>query len=365
MENKQQTTALAKSGKSELAVLLESRKEALAQVLPKHITADRMTKVALLCVNENALLKKCTPASVFTAVMQSAETGLELGSAMGHAYLVPYYNGQEKRYEAKFIPGYKGLLDLVRRSGLVKDVQVELRYEKDGWEREGGLEPKFRHVPFEGAERGKEKGAYCIIRFKDGGTQATYMTTAEINAIRDGVLAKQKNVAKSPWTTNWGEMAKKTVVRRACKTAPVSREVAVALSQMDEADTKKLDVGALDTLDFAMPQDEQPDEAPAHDAETGEVVEGELVQPEEDKKPAAAAPPQVSVALKKALESIEKAKKEGDKKRLADSAAFIKEALQGEEHTVALNAYKAAKAELDAKTAKIEQALNNEPPAEG
>jgi recombination protein RecT len=349
-------TAIVK--KSELAQLLESRREALSQVLPKHITPDRMVKVALLCVNENPALKRCTPASVFQAVLQSAETGLELGSAMGHAYLVPY--GQD----AKFIPGYRGLLDLVRRSGTVKDIQLELVYTKDLFEREGGFEPKFRHVPVDG-DRGEIRGAYCVMRFKDGGTQATWMTKKEIDAIRDVVLAKQRGRSDSPWSAHYGQMALKTVVRRACKIAPVSREVAMAVAADEEADQHGYHAGAMESLDFSTP--EEP--AAKIDEKTG-IVEGSVV-PEDapvvaseppPTSPAPAKPngkvkitdipgdtsvPQVSAALKKALDSIAKARSEHDSKRLADTAVFVKEALKGEEHTQALAAYKQAKAEVD------------------
>ena len=340
-EEKKPTTA-AITKKSELAILLESRKEVLAQVLPKHITADRMIKVALLCTIQNPALKRCTPASVFQAVMQSAETGLELGSALGHAYLIPYGS------EAKFIPGYRGLVDLVRRSGTVKDLQVEIVYAKDVFEREGGFDPKFRHVPAEG-DRGAPRGAYCIFTFKDGGHQATWMTTSEINAIRDVVLAKQRNAKDSPWNTAWGEMAKKTVIRRACKIAPVSREVADAVEAADAADKGGYheNIGGSEAFDFTAP------EAPAekHDEKTGEVVEGQVVAEGQttngsklkvtDEQPAADDP------LAKAMVMIDGAK---SLDALAKVAVWLKETLRGEQHTKALNLYKLRRIALDKAT---------------
>jgi len=355
MENAKPTTAIQKAQKSELAQLLEARQASLAQVLPKHITPERMVKVALLCCNQTPALKKCTPESVFLAVLQSAETGLELGSALGHAYLIPYGT------EAKFMPGYKGLVDLVRRSGTVKDIQVEIVFAKDEFIREGGFEPKFKHVPAEG-DRGAPRGAYCIFTFKDGGHQATYMTTAEINAIRDVVLSKQRG--DSPWKNHWSEMAKKTVVRRACKLAPVSREVADAIAAADEGDKHGYhEGGSLNALDFTIPDaPEKPQkQAEPHNPETGEVIDTNVVidakteggsrlkmtdQPEDE---IMGRTPQVSAALKKALASIEQAKKDHDSKRLADTAVYIKESLKGDEHTQALAAYKAAKPEVEAR----------------
>jgi recombination protein RecT len=347
------TKAIVK--KSEIGALLDSRREALAQVLPKHITAERMTKVALLCINENAALRKCTPASLFAAVMQSAETGLELGSALGHAYLVPYGN------DAKFIPGYRGLLDLVRRSGTVKDVQLELVYTKDVFEREGGFEPKFRHVPSEG-DRGDIRGAYCIFRFKDGGCQATYMTKKEIDAIRDGSKAR----GSSPWTQHYGQMALKTVVRRACKTAPVSREVAIALGELDSADKhgySEHPSAMADVLEFSQPEADEPKVDPKTGIVEGEViheVEGKIVEAaggkvkiqdvegEYDLTPTPK-PEGDSALLKSALKSIAEARKAKDAKRLGEAALFVKDNLKGDEHTRALAAYKEAKVEVEAR----------------
>jgi recombination protein RecT len=276
------------------------------------------------------------------SVMQSAEVGLELGSALGHAYLVPFRN-QDGQWEAKFIPGYKGLIHLVRQSGTVKDLQCELVYEKDVFEREYGFEPKFRHVPADG-ERGKMRGAYAIFRYKDGGQQAAYMTKAEIDLIKARALATKKNVAKSPWTTDEGEQQKKTVVKRLCKLAPVSREVSTAIAQDDDAEERRLDTSALDGLDFSTPGEEA-SSAPAevHNPVTGEVVDGEMVAKKEETPPA----DKTSVALKNALKSIARARETKDTKLLGDTASVIKEDLKGDEHTKALEEWRKVKLEID------------------
>lgn len=73
-------------------VLSPGFKKQLATALPKHLTADRMARIALTEIRKNPALLKTQPESFMGAVMQAAQLGIELGSALGHAYLVPYGN---------------------------------------------------------------------------------------------------------------------------------------------------------------------------------------------------------------------------------------------------------------------------------
>lgn len=94
-------------------VLSDQFKKQLALAVPKHLSADRMARIAATEVRKTPALLNTTPASFLGAVMQSAQLGLEPGSALGQAYLVPYGN------QCQLILGYRGMIDLARRSGQV------------------------------------------------------------------------------------------------------------------------------------------------------------------------------------------------------------------------------------------------------
>ena len=88
-----ESTAIATKPKT-LQGVLESMKTEIARCLPKHITADRMTRVALTEVRKNPKLGLCDQASFLGAIMQCSQMGLEPGGVLGHAYLLPFDNNK-------------------------------------------------------------------------------------------------------------------------------------------------------------------------------------------------------------------------------------------------------------------------------
>lgn len=91
------------------ALLKQSMAE-IDRALPKHMTAERMTRIALTCFRMNPALATCDPRSVIAAVMVAAQMGLEPGVG-GQCYLIPY------KSECTLVPGWQGLVDLVSRAG--------------------------------------------------------------------------------------------------------------------------------------------------------------------------------------------------------------------------------------------------------
>src|SRR5690242_16201396 len=116
-ENIVQHQAVAKP-KNSIQLFLESRRDLIAQVAPRHLSVDRLLKVALLARGKDSKIAACSPESLLKCVIQSAELGLEAGGPQGHAYFVPY------KGELTLIVGYRGMLELVRRSGLVSSVEA-------------------------------------------------------------------------------------------------------------------------------------------------------------------------------------------------------------------------------------------------
>ena len=197
----------------------------LAMAIPRHLSVDRLLRVAMTSIRNNPKLLDCTQESLFACVLGCAQLGLEPEPFLGQAYLVPFFNSKKKVFEAQLIPGYRGYLALARRSGEVKSVTAQVVYEKDHFKMSYGLNDVLEHIPAEG-DRGNPKGAYVIFRYKDGSYSFDYMSRADIEKIR----ARSKSGDEGPWKTDWAEMAKKTVIRRHIKLVPLSVEISQAVA---------------------------------------------------------------------------------------------------------------------------------------
>lgn len=226
-----------------LKAMLERMKPALAAVLPKHVTADRMLKVVLSATARQPKLLECSTTSIVRSVMQAGELGLEVGGLLGEAYLVPYNNKVEDengrtRWEkqAQCIPGYKGLIKLARQSGQIASIIAVVVYVEDKF-RVLPAEDRIEHEPDLKGDRNDEDivAVYAIARFREGGQQIDYMTLAEVDKIR----ARSKSAESGPWVTDFAEMARKTVVRRLCKYLPLSAELAQAIELDNEHEERE------------------------------------------------------------------------------------------------------------------------------
>jgi len=221
--------AIAKIGdKNKLSELVkaDSVTEMLSNVATKYITPERATKIMLLAASRQPKLYDCTPASFLTASVKAVEAGLDFGGATGQAYLVPYYNGKTRCFEAQFIPGYQGLKDIVWRVAKIK-LRAQVVYSNDHFEIDEGDTPRLIHKPNIAGGRGEITHFYCVAKFPDGDTQFEWMTKADVDRIRDRSKAKDHG----PWVTDYVEMGKKTVVRRIFKYLPSCEELDSVLAE--------------------------------------------------------------------------------------------------------------------------------------
>ncbi|EBP9973868.1 recombination protein RecT, partial [Salmonella enterica subsp. enterica] len=182
-------------------------------------------------------LGDCDTMSFVSAIVQCSQLGLEPGGALGHAYLLPFGNRNEKsgKKNVQLIIGYRGMIDLARRSGQIASLSARVVREGDDFSFEFGLEEKLVHRPGEN-EDAPVTHVYAVARLKDGGTQFEVMTRKQIELVR----AQSKAGNNGPWVTHWEEMAKKTAIRRLFKYLPVSIEIQRAVS-MDEKETLTID----------------------------------------------------------------------------------------------------------------------------
>lgn len=213
-------------------------KQQVAYALPKYLNADRFIRIAFTAVNKNPDLLECTTESLASAIVQAAILGLEL--SLGRAHLVPFKNRKKNVKEVVFMPGYQGLVDLIRRTGEVSDVWAEVIREADKWEVTYGLDRNIYHKPdFEADDRGNPVGAYAVIKYKDGTLGWMFMHIKEVyekhrNRSQAFKYAESSGSKDSPWHTDEDDMIKKTVLKKHSKLAPMSIEVQAAAA-MDDA----------------------------------------------------------------------------------------------------------------------------------
>ena len=209
-------------------------KKQMALALPKHLTAERLARIATTEIRRVPELASCSRESFLGAIMQCAQLGIEPSNGLGHAYLIPFGNGNDKqgRPNVQLIVGYRGMIDLARRSGQIISISARAVYENDEFSYEYGLHEDLKHKPSDGIDAGALTHVYAVARLYGGGVQFEVMSRKQIELAR--AHSKAKN---GPWFDHYEEMAKKTVIRRLFKYLPVSIEIqrAVSLDERAEA----------------------------------------------------------------------------------------------------------------------------------
>jgi len=221
----------------------------IAKVLPKHIKSDHLLRVALTEIRKNPKLLECSSQSLLGALMLAAQLGLEPG-ILGHAYLIPYYNSKTRSTEVQFQIGYKGYIDLVRRSGELQTLDVHEVCRNDTFEYEYGLTPKLMHRPALD-NRGDPYCYYAIAKLKDGGFSYLVMSVQDIEKFRK----RSKSPENGPWVSDYDAMAKKTVIKQLAKYLPLSTEIQRSITQDETTKKEYEDVfGAADETDWQEPE---------------------------------------------------------------------------------------------------------------
>ena len=252
--------------------LIVSMEGQIAKALPSVITPERFTRMVLTAMSTNKELGLCTPNSFLGAMMQAAQLGVEPNTPLGQAYLIPYKN--KGTLECQFQLGYKGLIDLAYRSGEVKDIQAHEVHENDTFEYELGLEPKLKHIPAL-----KDRRAvimyYAIFHTKDGGYGFNVMSVDDVQE-HARKYSKAYGSSFSPWKSNFDEMAKKTVLKKCLKYAPIKTEFARSISTDETIKTTiAADMAeATDETDY-IDAEVIDNDAPASAAEEGQTVDME------------------------------------------------------------------------------------------
>ena len=294
-------TAIAKKPNAPVAPsvmvgnMINNYKGDIAQALPSVITPERFTRIATNAVANNPKMIQAvteSPRTFIGALMTCAQLGIEPNTPLGQGYLLPFYNynklTKKKEMQTTFQLGYQGVIDLCYRSGEVTMIQAHEVYEKDYFEYELGLDPKLKHIPHRGMDRGDVIYFYAMFKTKTGATGFACMSTEE-------VVEHAKRFSKSydsqtgrffgPWETDFNAMAKKTVLLQALKYAPKKSDFARAIvsdnsvkSELakDMSEVQNDFIEAEVTEDGQAPSDNvQKEETP--EAQTAAAKQGDLL----------------------------------------------------------------------------------------
>ena len=218
-------------GKRDIRSLLSSDavKSQVALVLPKYLTPDRMLRVALTACNRNPKLLNCTPQSLLGSIMKLSQAGLEPDGRKAH--LIPYGD------QCEAIIDWKGYVDLLRRNGVEMTAKLVCRNDKFIVEEDNGEGRSVVHHTIDyTADRGDVYAVYSRAKIGDT-VDYEIMTKAEVEYVRQ-TFSRGKDA--DAWRKSWGEMARKTVIRRHQKRLPLDSDMAAALDVEDDQPTAQV-----------------------------------------------------------------------------------------------------------------------------
>lgn len=310
----------------------------IAAVVPRHLTAERMLRVAAHAVTKTKNLDQVPLAQLVGGIMMLSSLGLEPNTVLGHAYLIPFAKRIKEgtrwieAFELQVIIGYKGYLELMRRSGQVISVHADVVYKGDTFSFEYGTNQHLKHIP-QGDSAGREAThAYCYAKLKDGeafdvlpyprvlairngsqGYQAALKSKSDAEANQADAW-KMKTYLSSPWVQHEHEMASKTMVRRLAKMMPMSIEIQNAMEHDSAQEQgKTIDYATFSDVDFTSPLDlgaeEETTEQKVVEHNPGEQV-GQTGGAAAKEKEPAQSEPRKEAAKPPAAKKVEEAKKE-------------------------------------------------------
>lgn len=240
--------------------------------LPAHVTVEKFTRVAMTAIQNTPELVNVDRRSLFGAIVRLAQDGLLPDGR--EAAIVKFGD------KAQAMPMIAGILKKIRQSGEVAKVNAFVVHEKDDFTVRYGFDESVEHVPPPlDQPRGKPIGAYATAVLTDGSQLLEVMSLEEIEKVRKVSRAS----TRGPWVDWWGEMARKTVMRRLSKRLPMSTDLEEEVFQRDETlarnDTPVIEGEASNVTPIAPPANRLEaleaavvDATPAHDPETGELA---------------------------------------------------------------------------------------------
>lgn len=262
--SKQENTALVKPAERQadpmvaLQRYLEPRSKALAKYAASRIKPETMIRLALFQFSQDQYLRRCTPESIYGALILSAQVGLEPSGIRGEAYLIPY------KGQCTLVPGWRGLVKLALRSKAVKSLYSHVVYSNDHFKVFLGSEPRVEHVPAL-EDRGELIAAYAVARMENGEVDVEVMGIEDLQKIKSQA-AKGRGGSVGPAYQDWeDQMFRKAPIRRLCKRLPLGDDFFLAMKADELAE-------AGEPEKIAQYIDVQSEEQPASQQVTDQIA---------------------------------------------------------------------------------------------
>lgn len=266
-------TQLPERRESPVAVIrqnLQAMEPEFKAALPSHISVEKFTRVAMTAINNTPALQNADRKSLFGAIVRLAQDGLLPDGR--EAAIVMFGD------KAQAMPMIAGVLKKVRQSGEVSKISAYVVHENDEFVVRYGFDEDVTHIPPALDEpRGKAIGAYAVAVLKDGARLLEVMSLEEIEKVR----AVSKSKGNGPWVSWWGEMARKTVMRRLSKRLPMSTDLDDSFER-DETMTRVTSaevismpepMSRLDALEHRIADDAEPEGR--SDEQNGDQLDGQ------------------------------------------------------------------------------------------
>lgn len=208
--------------------LLRSKERELANLMPGGDARRHIASAAKACLDNPDLLMTA-PITLLSAVMDAARLGLDCSGKQAQGYLIPRWNSELKRLEAHFQVGYKGLITLYYRSGVVGAIDAEVVYDGEDFEYSAGTSPGIVHRPKSRIAKGDDKilAAYAVCWLKEAPVPVSMvMWRNEIDQCR---ATGQKGDKESPaWRKWYSAMAMKCPLIRLQRVVPTTDALTLA-----------------------------------------------------------------------------------------------------------------------------------------
>lgn len=214
---------------------LQSRSDDLAKYAAAGCNLPRLVQGMASVVQKQPKLLECAPKTLLNAVRHCAQLGLDPSSPLNRIHLVPFYDKEAGCKVATVIVGYGGLVELARRSGEIETIDVQNVYRGESFTFDLGSNPRIDHQPDPSKKRDDNSiiATYGVVWMKD--TRHPIIEVMSREQV-EGIRKKSKQPDGDAWKWGWGEMARKTVIRRLSKRIPQTPDLEMALSLNDEAE---------------------------------------------------------------------------------------------------------------------------------
>ncbi len=201
-----------------LAQYIQRMQPEFARAMPQGAEATQLVRDALTALRTTKNLDKCDHLSVLGGLMTCAQLNLRVATPLGHAWLIPFWNGKYEKdargnykghFQAQLIIGYQGYRELAQSSGQIANLVGRIVHENDEYDVAYGVEDNLIHKPAKGP-RGKPVAYYSVVKYYD--------------------KEKKRHVITGPWRDNFDAMATKTTFLKLSKWMPKTAVLAAAVA---------------------------------------------------------------------------------------------------------------------------------------